>query len=115
MNLPEPAARTIYAVFEVVDGPPAVIDQGHGYYIAHDDLKLRGVALGERVALLRTRMGDLLHEQANLRAQSLPGGFVVPVATGGQWPTTAQCEEAAVAFHLKSVADADAAEFTPTP
>lgn len=115
MNLYEPAPRTIYAVFEVVEGPPAFIDQGHSYYIAHDNLKLRGIDLGGRVALLRTRMGDLLHEQANLRAQSLPGGFVVPVATDGQWPTTEQCEEAAVAFHLKTVADADVAEFTPTP
>lgn len=115
MNLPEPAARTIYAVFEVVDGPPAFIDQGHSYYIAHDNIKLKGVVLDGKAALLRTRMGALLHEQAIHRAQSLPGGFVAPVATDGRWPTTAQCEEAAVAFHLKTSADADAAEFIPTP
>ena len=116
MNLYEPAPRTIYAVFEVVEGPPAFIDQGHSYYIAHDNLKLRGVVLDDgKAALLRTRMGDLLHEQAKLRAQSLPGGFVVPVTTDGKWPTTKQCEEAAVALHTKMWADADAAEFTPTP
>ena len=115
MNLPETAARTIYAVFELVEGPPAFIDRGHCYYIAHDNIKLTGVVLDGKAALLRTRMGELLHEQALHRAQSLPGGFVVPVTTDGQWPTTAQCEEAAVALHLKTWADADAAEFTPTP